>query len=154
MWKILLSHGPRAILPSSTGAGRTAARTIYATPPRHQAQNPHHNAKDRETLNPERTEVTKSGTDSEIAHHASAYDPSTTAPETELAETEEEHHREGKSGNPLNMSPANKDVSAWRGPKEEGPVRNAEKASPSARGTPKKNRTVHVKEDGTHVAYR
>jgi hypothetical protein len=98
--------------------------------------------------------VTKSGTDSEVAQHPTAYDPSKTAPETELRATGEEHEREGKSGNPLDMSPANKNVSGWRKPTEGGPAQNADKPGPSARGQPRKNRKIDVKEDGTHVSHR
>jgi hypothetical protein len=98
--------------------------------------------------------VTKSGTDSEVAQHPAAYDPSKTAPETELRATKEEHKREGKRGSPLDMSPANKDVSAWRGPTEGGPAQSADKPGPSVRGQPKKNRKIEVKEDGTHVSHQ
>lgn len=105
-------------------------------------------------MNPERSEVTKSGTDSEVAHHPSAYDPTNTSPERELEATSEESQREGKAGNPLDMSPANKDVSAWRGPTEGGAERNADRDVSSAKGSPKKKRSIHVKDDGTHVSYR
>lgn len=108
---------------------------------------------DRETLNPERSETTKSGTDGEVAKHPSAFDPSKTAPESEHEATAEESRKEGKD-DPLNMSPANKDVSAWRGPTEGGPDRNRDREASSSRGAPKKNRGIHVKEDGTHVSYQ
>lgn len=108
---------------------------------------------DREELRPERSEVTKSGTDNEIAHHDSAFDPSNTAPESELAATEQESGSTNVKGT-LDMSPANKDVSAWRGPTEGGPDRNLDRGVSSKRGTPNKSRTIHVKEDGTHVSYR
>lgn len=108
---------------------------------------------DREALQPDRSEVTKSGTDSEIAQHESAYDPSNTAPESELEATEQESNQKGKGGT-LNMSGANKDVNMWRGPQEGGPDRNAERGVSSTRETPNKRRTIHVKEDGTHVSYR
>lgn len=112
------------------------------------------NVKERETLKPERSEVTKSGTDNEVAHHPAAYDPNQTSPERELESTAQEHHREGKEGNPLNMSPANPDVSAWRGPTEGGPDRGAERGASSAKGGARKNRKVQIKEDGTHVSYK
>ncbi|KAJ5387899.1 hypothetical protein N7509_010440 [Penicillium cosmopolitanum] len=108
---------------------------------------------DREELRPERSEVTKSGTDNEIAHHDSAFDPTNTAPESELAATENESKSTNVKGS-LNMSPANKDVSAWRGPTEGGPDRNVDRGVSSKRGSPNKRRTIHVKEDGTHVSYR
>lgn len=106
----------------------------------------------RESLNPQRTEVSQSGTDSELAHHDSAFDPSNVAPESELEATEQEAQHKGKKGT-LNMSPANKDVHAWKRPEEGGPDRNADRG-PSSRGSPSKRRTIHVKEDGTHVSYR
>lgn len=108
---------------------------------------------DREALQPDRAEGTKSGTDSEIAQHDSAYDPSNTAPESELEATEQENQQKGKGGT-LNVSGANQDVNKWRGPQEGGPDRNIERERPSGRGSPNKRRTIHVKEDGTHVAYR
>lgn len=109
--------------------------------------------KDRETLNPDRSEVTKSATDSEIAHHPSAYDPHNTAPESELEAVGKESREDGKGGNPLDVSPANPEVSAWTGPGSEGPTRNVDKG-PSGKGATKKSRSIHVKEDGTHVSYR
>ncbi|KAJ5983879.1 hypothetical protein N7481_005978 [Penicillium waksmanii] len=108
---------------------------------------------DREELRPERSEVTKSGTDNEIAHHDAAFDPTNTAPESELAATENESKSTNVKGS-LNMSPANKDVSAWRRPTEGGPDRNVDRGVSSKKGSPNKRRTVHVKEDGTHVSYR
>lgn len=109
---------------------------------------------DRHSLTPERSEVAKSGTDSEVAEHPSAWDPNNTDPERELEATQEENQREGKQGSPLNMSPANKEASAWRGPTEGGADRNADRQASSAKGRPNKKRAIHVKEDGTHVSYR
>ncbi|KAJ5776277.1 uncharacterized protein N7511_001288 [Penicillium nucicola] len=109
---------------------------------------------DREALDPQRSETTKSGTDGEVAEHPAAFDPSNTAPESELAATAEESKKDGKPDSPLDMSPANKDVSAWRGPTEGGPARNRDREASSARGSPSKNRSIHVKEDGTHVSHK
>ncbi|PYH93044.1 hypothetical protein BO71DRAFT_8938 [Aspergillus ellipticus CBS 707.79] len=97
---------------------------------------------DRTVLDPQRSEVSKSGTDNEVAGHPAAYDPSKTSPESEIEATQEESQKEGKVSNPLDMSPANKDVSHWRHPTEGGPDHNAKKAAPSARGSAKKNRPV------------
>lgn len=105
-------------------------------------------------MNPERSETAKSGTDGEVAKHPSAFDPKNTAPESELAATEEESKQEGKKESPLNMSPANRDASAWRRQAEDGPDRNRDREASSSRGAPKKGRGIHVKEDGTHVSYR
>lgn len=130
-------------------------RALSTTTPFHQSHDhPSSSTEDRTRLNPQRTETTKSGTDSEVAQHPAAFDPSKTAPETEMRATEEESESEGKSRNPLDMSPANKDVSAWRGPTEGGPAQNADKPGPSARGQPRKNRKIDVKEDGTHVSHK
>ncbi|PWY65240.1 hypothetical protein BO70DRAFT_366818 [Aspergillus heteromorphus CBS 117.55] len=100
---------------------------------------------DRTVLDPQRSEVSKSGTDNEVAGHPAAYDPSKTSPESEIEATQEETRREGKVSNPLDMSPANKDVSHWRHPTEGGPDHNAEKSGPSSRGWTKKNRPVGEK---------
>lgn len=163
MWKSLITSGQQATRrtirqpPSLWTPSRTpATRLPFSTSlqPQKEADNTNSNLKDRETLNPERTEGTKSGTDSEVAHHPAAYDPHNTAPESEMEAAGKEKQEEGQERNPLNMSAANSDVSAWRGPKEGGPERNVDKTSVSGRGTPKKNRRIDVKEDGTHVSYR
>ncbi|KAJ5825706.1 hypothetical protein N7474_002844 [Penicillium riverlandense] len=157
MWKRIIPSSQQACaltrnqaLPVTT----KAQRSLSTTTPRYQKNKPSSATEDRGRLSPERTEVSKSGTDSEVAQHPAAYDPSKTAPETELKATGEEHEREGKSGNPLDMSPANQDVSAWRGQTEGGAAHNAEKSGPSSRGQPRKNRKIEVKEDGTHVSHR
>lgn len=108
---------------------------------------------DRETLDPHPSEGTKTGTDDQIAQHDSAFDPSNTTPESELESTEQEAKTKGKQGT-LNVSGANKEANAWRGPQEGGPARNADKEETSKRGHPNKRRRVEVKEDGTHVSYR
>lgn len=165
MWKSLISSGQQAIrttrrLQPSTGLWTPpvslTTRGNFSTTSRSQKEPGQKDAffQDREQLNPERSEVTKTGTDSEVAHHPTAYDPHNTAPESELEATGEEKQQEGKQGNPLDMSPANSDVSAWREPKEGMPDRNADKQSASGRGTTKKGRSIHVKEDGTHVSTR
>ncbi|KAJ5669775.1 hypothetical protein N7462_010845 [Penicillium macrosclerotiorum] len=158
MWQSLISNGhqatrsihrlrPDTIFLQTTKVRPFGIASILCKDPAHT------NGPNREALDPERSEVTKSGTDSEIAQHDSAWDPKNTAPERELEATELEHSVHGKKGS-LNMSPANQDINAWKGPKEEGPVRNADKESHSSRGTPQKNRKIYVKEDGTHVSYR
>ncbi|KAJ5273747.1 hypothetical protein N7478_008872 [Penicillium angulare] len=167
MWKSLISNGQQATrttrhlhLQPSTGLWTppvsVSTRGTFSTSSQLQKEPGQTNSysKEREKLNPERSEVTKSGTDSEVAHHPSAYDPHNTSPESELEAAGQEKHAEGKEGNPLNMSPANSDVSAWRRPTEGGPDRNADKTSISGKGSPKKGRSIHVKEDGTHVSYR
>lgn len=159
MWKSLISSSQQATRANPRNCVAALRITLPATSGRPfsaisrlEKDNPPEDL-DREELRPERSEVTKSGTDNEIAHHDTAFDPSNTAPESELAATEHESKSTNVKGT-LNMSPANKDVSAWRGPTEGGPDRNVDKGVSSKRGTPNKRRTIHVKEDGTHVSYR
>lgn len=108
---------------------------------------------DREALKPDPAEATKSATDQQISQHEAAYDPHNTAPESEMEATEKESQQKGEAGT-LNVSGANQDVNKWRGPQEGGPDRNADREASSSRGSPNKRRSIHVKEDGTHVAYR
>ncbi|EAW16114.1 uncharacterized protein NFIA_054600 [Aspergillus fischeri NRRL 181] len=97
----------------------------------------------RNELDPQRSEGTKTGTDNEVATHHTAYDPNTTSPESEMNQAEKESEQGGKVSNPLDVSAANKDVSGARDPQEGGPDHNAEK-EPSGRGSPRKGREVHV----------
>lgn len=97
---------------------------------------------DRSTLRPERTEYSKSGTDNEVAGHPSAYDPSNTSPEGQTEASGRESQQEGKISNPLDVSPANKDVSQARDPMEGAPDQNV-KSGPSVRASPRK-REVNV----------
>ncbi|KAJ9224521.1 hypothetical protein DTO021C3_815 [Paecilomyces variotii] len=97
---------------------------------------------DRNELKPERSEYSKSGTDDEVAGHPSAFDPSKTSPESEVQASCEETRQEGKSSNPLNVSPGNKDVSQARDPTEGGADASTPH-SPSSRGAPPKNKQVN-----------
>jgi hypothetical protein len=161
MWKSIIStsqqvtRATRSQLSTSVPALTTQVTTnaSFSTTPR-PGKSGYEGLNDREALDPQRSETTKSGTDGEVAEHPSAFDPSNTAPESELAATAEENKKEGKPDSPLDMSPANQDVSAWRGPTEGGPARNRDREASSSRGAPKKNRSIHVKEDGTHVSYK
>jgi hypothetical protein len=161
MWKSIISISQQASRATRSQfsttvpvlVSPTATKAPFSTTPRSQ-KSKYENLQDRESLNPERSETTKSGTDGEVAMHPSAFDPSNTAPESELAATAEENKQEGKPDSPLDMSPANKDVSSWRRPTEGGPARNQDREASSTRGAPKKNRSIHVKEDGTHVSYK
>lgn len=98
----------------------------------------------REDLNPSRSETSKTGTDDEVANAETAFDPLTTRPESEYRRSESESKQRGKPGNPLDVSPANKDVSGARDPMEGGPDRNAEKSQTSGKGTTPKNHKVHT----------
>ncbi|KAF7716052.1 Uncharacterized protein PECH_008696 [Penicillium ucsense] len=106
---------------------------------------------DREKLDPQNTEATNTATHDEIAKHDTAFDPSTTKPESELEATEQESRTKGEKGT-LNMSAANKEASKWRGAQEGGPSRNADREASSQRGHPSKGSKIDVKEDGTHVS--
>lgn len=159
MWKNLIFTGHQATRtirypqPASrlwAPAVSSSTQRSFSAAARHQKQSEDF---DREALQPDSSEAVKTGTDSEIAQHDAAYDPSNTSPESEMKATEQESQQQSKSGT-LNVSGANQDVNKWRGPREGGPDRNAEKKAPSGRGSPKKGREIHVKEDGTHVAYR
>ncbi|KAJ5899390.1 hypothetical protein N7495_004134 [Penicillium taxi] len=126
MWKQLASKSARH-LPSAPGLwasplSRTSVRPISATPSifKDATERTKNNIQDRNSINPERSEGTMSGTDSEVTQHHSAFDPKTTKPESELEQTGRESEQEGKSGNPLKSSPANKDINAWKGTKESG----------------------------------
>lgn len=162
MWKSLISCGQQATRttrslqsvpglhtpPTPTATNRTFSTVSHLQ----KAKTSEPQDFNRESLNPQGNEVSKSATDNEIAHHNSAFDPSNTAPESELEAAEKESQK-GKNGT-LNMSPANQGVSAWRSPTEGGPERNADREKSSAKGSPNKRRHIEVKEDGTHVSYR
>ncbi|CAG8983928.1 hypothetical protein HYALB_00006895 [Hymenoscyphus albidus] len=76
---------------------------------------------DRESMNTDSDEYTKSGTDDLSAkQEEAAFDPKATKPETErkiAGESKGDKKDEGK-GNPLDVSPANREVSQQRGEQE------------------------------------
>jgi hypothetical protein len=94
---------------------RTASRA-FSTSPRYLAADqdsnrhphPQRDAQlDREKMNPEPNETSKSGTDHESAKNdEAAFDPNITSPEGAM-----EKAGEGNKVNPLNASPANPDIS-------------------------------------------
>jgi len=96
---------------------------------------------DKDSINTEATEYSKSGTDDAAAkNEEAAFDPSSTSPESERAKAGEGNE---ESGNPLDVSPANQEVSKPRGETEGGAERAAgpreqsgEKSS--GHGSPKK----------------
>ncbi|GKZ36360.1 hypothetical protein AbraIFM66950_007394 [Aspergillus brasiliensis] len=97
---------------------------------------------DRNVLDPQRSESSYTGTDSEVAGHDAAFDPSNTSPEGQVEQAQKESEQQGKVSNPLDMSPGNKEASHARPPQEGGPDHNAEKEGPSSRGWTRKNREV------------
>lgn len=159
MWKSLISSGQQAIRPIShphlTAAlpRPVVSRRTFIAAPRLYKQSAEAQDFDRESLDPQPSEATKTGTNDQIAQHDAAFDPSNTSPESELEATERESQTQGKQGT-LNVSGANKSANTWRGPQEGGPARNADKEETSKRGHPNKRRTIEVKEDGTHVSRR
>ncbi|KAL1986569.1 hypothetical protein VTN96DRAFT_6147 [Rasamsonia emersonii] len=98
---------------------------------------------DRNTLNPLRSEYSKSGTDDEVATHQVAFDPDNTAPEDEVDAAGHESRRRGNTSNPLDVSPGNQEVSKARDPMEGGAEHGVEKG-PSAQGWTRKRRPVNT----------
>ncbi|GFN17112.1 hypothetical protein AtubIFM56815_004892 [Aspergillus tubingensis] len=116
-------------------------RTIAPLRTTHQQKNETKSG-DRNVLDPQRSESSYTGTDSEVAGHDAAFDPSNTSPEGQVEQAQKESEQQGKVSNPLDMSPGNSEVSHARPPQEGGPDHNAEKEGPSSRGWTKKNREV------------
>jgi len=104
---------------------------------------PRKDSQDRNSINTEATEYSKSGTDDAAAKQDdAAYDPNVTDPgkEKDVAGAGNE-----KSGNPLNVSPANQEVSKPRSGTEGGAERAAggknqsSESKGSGHGSPQKN---------------
>lgn len=76
---------------------------LHTTPP---SRLPYKHDQDRESLNPQSSQTTMSGTDQEAADSDAAFDPSTTRPERERDQAEE-----GSGGNPLETSGADQSKS-------------------------------------------
>ncbi|KAE8376232.1 hypothetical protein BDV26DRAFT_241125 [Aspergillus bertholletiae] len=125
-----------------TNPNRRAFHASLRPQTTHQQKEEESKFHDRNILNPQRSEVSQTGTDNEVAGHPSAYDPNTTRPESEVQESEKESQQQGKVSNPLNVSPANTEVSGTRPTQEGLPDRNAEKSETSRRGAARKNREV------------
>lgn len=96
----------------------------------------------RDTLNPSRAEGTQSGTDDEVAHHDAPFDPSNTAPESEIEATGRESAERKKTSNPLDVSPGNREVNEMRDPSKDTPESGVDKP-PSARGWTRKGKVVN-----------
>lgn len=115
--------------PSSFRALRSFSQTPFSRFPRKDSQ-------DRTSINTEATEYSKSGTDDGAAkQEEAAFDPDITDPKKE-----ETVAGEGQgSGNPLDVSPANPEVSKQgRGEAEGGAENSGEGKSQSGGGSPKK----------------
>ncbi|PBP20968.1 hypothetical protein BUE80_DR008221 [Diplocarpon rosae] len=96
---------------------------------------PRKDSQDKDSINTEATEYSKSGTDDAAARQEeAAFDPSTTDPQEERKIAGEGNE---ESGNPLDVSPANPEVSKQRGQQEGGAEKGAAKTQSGA-GSPKK----------------
>ncbi|KAB8294037.1 hypothetical protein EYC80_009495 [Monilinia laxa] len=82
------------------------ARPFSYTPP---SQLPRKDAQHKDSINTEATEYSKSGTDDAAARQeGAAFDPESTRPEEEMEQAGKGH---GEGANPLEVSPANGEVS-------------------------------------------
>ncbi|KKZ65793.1 hypothetical protein EMCG_01178 [[Emmonsia] crescens] len=113
------------------------------------------NDQDRSNLDPNSTKSTNSNTHAEVSSQLISFNPSSTAPESELEEARQEAAEDSsgdadsnakdagskentRANNPLEVSPANRDVSAS---KDEGGAKGQSKV-PSKRGSPAKGKQV------------
>ncbi|KAI4126811.1 MAG: hypothetical protein LQ338_003570, partial [Usnochroma carphineum] len=108
---------------------------------------PRKGSQDKDSLQPEATEYSKSATDDEAARHEdTAFDPDVTGPGEQKDKIGAET---GASNNPLEISPANHEVSKPRSNTEGGPENSsASSGTTNARerasggGSPKKGSKV------------
>ncbi|MCJ1380127.1 hypothetical protein MMC17_003230 [Xylographa soralifera] len=99
------THFPKRSLPAHPFS--TTSRTLYS-----RADSQH-----KDSMNTEAQEYAKSGTDVDAANqNSAAFDPSKTEP---MEQKEEAGKGKGDSSNPLEVSPANPEVSKQR-PEQEG----------------------------------
>lgn len=130
-----------------TSASLNGARTYHAS---RASPLPYKNDQDRESLRPQSTQTTGSGTDEAAAQSDAAFDPSTTRPEEEKRAAGKEAGANGSKadsgsgeggGNPLEMSGANQERSKPQGEdggeEMKGSVKNAETGQ-SGGGSPEK----------------
>ena len=97
----------------------------------------------RSSINTERSEYTNSGTDNEVASQHSAFDPTNIDPDMEAEASGMEVLQDGNEGNPLEVSPANREVSRAFDPMEGGAQRGVDRG-PSLRFSPKKGTKVSM----------
>jgi hypothetical protein len=108
----------------------TLPRPFTTTSP---ATYPRKHAQDRDSLKPESTEYSKSGTDDAAAQNPdAAFNPKKTRPEEETAAA-----GEGGEGNPLDVSPGNEKVSRPRGSEEGGAQKGVRKGASGGGSAPK-----------------
>ncbi|KAK2754298.1 hypothetical protein FQN54_007178 [Arachnomyces sp. PD_36] len=114
--------------------------TTTSTRPSHRRM---HLDDDRCSINTERSEYTNSGTDNEVASQRSAFDPKNIDPTTEQEASGAEVLEAGDIGNPLEVSPANREVSRTLDPMEGGAQRGMDRG-PSQRFSPRKGTKVSM----------
>lgn len=120
----------------STPFFRPPRAQTYTTSPR--LSFPRKGAEDRNDINTDATEYSKSGTDDmAAAQQDAAFNPHRTDPQDQKNVA-----GEGAESNPLDVSPANPDVSQQINPTEGGAEKGPEKSSGSARASPKKGKPV------------
>ncbi|PYI36592.1 hypothetical protein BP00DRAFT_110368 [Aspergillus indologenus CBS 114.80] len=131
--------------PAAAALNPKTQRTFHSIPALRTSQSQREEMKsgDRNVLDPQPSEFSKTGTDQEVSQHDAAFDPSKTSPESQIEATQEETNQSGKVSNPLNVSGANKGVSEGRDPTEGAPERNADREASSKRGQTKKGKEVN-----------
>ncbi|PSS22282.1 hypothetical protein M430DRAFT_65476 [Amorphotheca resinae ATCC 22711] len=95
---------------------------------------PRKDSQDKDSINTESTEYSKSGTDDATARQDTAFDPTKTDPE----EQKNSGKGDENSGNPLDVSPANQEVSKARDQQEGAPENDPNQGKKSVARSPKK----------------
>ncbi|PVH98888.1 hypothetical protein DM02DRAFT_615468 [Periconia macrospinosa] len=122
------THLPRT-LPRLAAAANPTTRFLHTTRPTFAAKN----TQDKDSLDPQSNEYSKSGSDQAAASSSAAFDPNTTSPEGEQQQAEKDG-----SGNPLKVSPGNDKVSKPRAD-QEGGAQNSPRTSSSGGGSAPKS---------------
>ncbi|KAI9813005.1 MAG: hypothetical protein M1826_002562 [Phylliscum demangeonii] len=118
------------------GPTPSMTRALHATAPLGARKD----SQDKDSIDRRSYEYTRSGTDDQTAQQEqAAFDPSITDPQQQQAKA-----GEGEQGNPLDVSPANPDVSLPRKEDDEGGAGHApgEQRMGSGSGAGKKNRST------------
>lgn len=126
-----------------SNSSSSTAPTTPGEPPHPKPRRRLHPDDDRSSLIPERSEYTNSGTDNEIASQRSAFDPKNIDPVLQAQASGEEVRQDGDVGNPLEVSPANREVSRTFDPMEGGAQRGMDRG-PSQRFSPRKGTKVSM----------
>ncbi|KAI9886093.1 MAG: Protein kinase C-like 1 [Watsoniomyces obsoletus] len=142
----------RTLRPLSRCLAGSAARQPIVIRPLHQTAQtawPRKDSQDKDSINREATEYSKSGTDdSTAAQEEASFDPNITSPDAEQAKAGEgmgvsnQNRPEVSQPNPLDVSPANPEVSKTRPDDEGGPEHapgERERSRTSGGGSGKKN---------------